>query len=438
MFRLRTAEPQGEERFSLSQYFEKLNFAGHQYLLPSQARNLQTSRLEPPQGFEQAVNVAYAGNGVIGAAIAARAYLISQLRFRWQRPDGSYFTTADLDVLNRPELVRRSLLLNQAERHVSLHGAAFFARQNRTEPITLLRPDWVTLLFQSDHDASAALQQHDAKLFALVYKPGGSETAPPVMFAPDEFAMWAPEPDPTCWWRGSSWVTALINEILTDRQANDFTAKFFENGATPQVIVSLDPSVTKEQAETYAAMVNEKHAGAQNAYKTMFIGGGAQPHVVGSDLKSLSMREIHGLIETRIAVRSRVPAVVLSIAEGLGGSALNAGNYAQTRRLWGDGWFSPHAQDLCAALAPLVNRPGNDVELSFDPSLIEFLQEDRKDEAEIRQANAVTARQLVEAGYDPDSVTTYIDTSDVKALKHTGNLSVQLQPPGAQLATASN
>lgn len=436
MMRLRAAEERAT--YSLSQYLELLNFDGHQYLLPSTAVPLNTSRLDPPQVFGQYVQTAYRGNGVIGAAVAARAYLMSQLRFRWRRPDGTTFTTADLDAFNRPKRVRRSLLLNQAERHVSCGGAAYFVRQNRIEPVMLLRPDWCSLLFGSQLDPGDAVNQHDCDLIGLVYRPGGSPTAKPTLFKADEFVQWAPEPDPTCWWTGSSWVQALLEEVLTARQATDFTAKFFKNGATPQVMVSLDPSVTKEQASGYAEMIQEKYGGAQNAYKTMVLGGGATPHVVGADLKAISMREIQGLIETRISVRSRVPAVVLSIAEGLGGSALNAGNYQQTRRLWGDGWFSPHAQDLCAAIAPLLRSPGDDVELTFDPTMIEFLQEDRKDEAEIRSKDAITARQLVDGGFDPDSVTAYINTNDVRVLKHTGNLSVQLQPPGAAPAATSN
>lgn len=435
MFRLRVADPPTEQRFGtfgFSQYLELLDFAGYQYMLPSAARNLHTSRLEPPQLFEQYVQVAYRGNGVIGAAVAARAYLMSQLRLKWRREDGSLFTTPDLDAFNRPARVRRSLLFNQMERHVSLMGAAYPLRQDRVEDVTLLRPDWCTLILGSELDADAALHQHDAALQAVVYRPGGSATATPVMFGPDEVAQWVPEPDPTCWWTGSAWVQSLISEVLTDRQAGDFTAKFFENGATPQVIVSLDPSVTAETATQYADMFRDKYEGASKAFKTMILGGGADPTVVGVDLRGIQLRELYGHLETRIAIRSRVPAAILGIQEGLGGSALNAGNYGQLRRMWSDSWFAPHAQDFCGAVAPLVDSPGPDVELSFDPKLIEFVQEDRKDEAEIRQSDAITARQLVEAGYEPDSVADYIDRGDIKVLKHTGNLSVQLQPPGSQ------
>ena len=59
-----------------------------------------------------------------------------------------------------------------------------------------------------------------------------------------------------------------------------------------------------------------------------------------------------------------------------------------------------------------------------------FLQEDVLDNAEISQRNAQSIRTLVDGGFDPDSVVQAIDTSDLLLLRHSGNLSVQLQPAG--------
>jgi hypothetical protein len=60
---------------------------------------------------------------------------------------------------------------------------------------------------------------------------------------------------------------------------------------------------------------------------------------------------------------------------------------------------------------------------------IMFLQEDRKDEAEIRATQASSMRQLVEAGFEPSTVTKFIATGDTTVLQHTGVFSVQLQAP---------
>jgi len=133
----------------------------------------------------------------------------------------------------------------------------------------------------------------------------------------------------------------------TDRtgQATTFKSKFFANSATPQLIVTLDAQTTQAQAEDIAKSIARGHEGAKPAYKTLVLGGGADVTVAGSNLGQLDLKNTQGSDETRIALRSRVPATILGISEGLAGSALNAGNYSQTRRLWSDAWFTPTAQN---------------------------------------------------------------------------------------------
>src|SRR5690606_29435855 len=132
---------------------------------------------------------------------------------------------------------------------------------------------------------------------------------------------------------------------------------------------------------------------------------------------------------TRISFLSRVPAPILGIAEGLAGSSLNAGNFAQARRVFGDGWLMPTAQDLATALAPLVNVP-RDCELWPDVSDIRFLREDAKDAAEIEQVKAATIRQLIDGGFVPETVVAAVVGQDMQKLRHSGLTSVQLVPPG--------
>ncbi|MFS8586663.1 MAG: phage portal protein, partial [Acidimicrobiia bacterium] len=143
----------------------------------------------------------------------------------------------------------------------------------------------------------------------------------------------------------------------------------------------------------------------------------------------LDLKGVQGGFETRIAYLSRVPAVVLSIAEGMQGSSLNAGNYAQARRNFADSWVYPTLQDICASLATIVDVP-SDAELWFDTSDMPFLREDEKDAAEIEQIRASTIRQLIDGGFTPESAIRAVVTEDMSVLQHTGMLSVQLQPPG--------
>ncbi len=92
---------------------------------------------------------------------------------------------------------------------------------------------------------------------------------------------------------------------------------------------------------------------------------------------------------------------------------------------------------MAGALATIIPSPGRDTRLWYDDRDIPFLQEDVKDEADIQQTQAISIKQLVEAGFTPESVIDAIESNDFARLKHTGLFSIQLQEPGMQVpATA--
>jgi hypothetical protein len=339
-----------------------------------------------------------------------------------------------LQPLERPGSCDRPTLLSLVEQHASYGGNAFLFHR-RGEPTYVLRPDWVSVLLASDStDDPEILQSEwpaDTRVAGYVYTPGGPGRGNPFLMPLGSVAHWMPEPDPKFPWRGRSWVQSVLSEALLDIQATGHQSKFFENAATPQMVFSLDEKLTATQVREFAEIVNAGHAGAENAYKNLFLGGGADVTVVGSDLKALSLRDMQGGFETRVAVRSRVPAAVLGVREGLAGSALNSGNYTATRRLWADGWFAPSAESLCSALEAVIDTP-SDAELAYDPARVLFLQEDRMDEAEIQGRQAATLRTLIEAGYEPETVREAVSTDDLSKLRHSGLYSVQLQAVGSQ------
>lgn len=418
---------------SFQSYADWVVFQGQQYPLGT----MSGSRPDMPDPhFVGYVRGVHQRNGIVSAAVVARALLLSQLRFVWRNTrasstPGRTFGASNLAPLERPGSSTRPDLLFRLELDASYAGNAYGVRRANT--ITRLRPDWVTVVLGSDQepswDGDVMVAPSDAREIGIVYKPeGAGRKGRPEAFLPGEYFHWMPEPDPVDFWRGSSWVTSVLREVTTDGQASEHQSKFFEHAATPNLVFVMDPTKTSEQVAEFAKIVNEKHSGTGNAYRNMFLGGGSDVKVVGAENAALGLKDVQGGFESRIASRSRVPAVVLGIREGMAGSALNSGNYAQTRRLWADGWFSPTAQNLCAALESVMKPPG-DAELWYDPAEVLFLQEDQKDAADIAQTNAQALRALVEAGYDPDTAVDAVTTGDLSKLRHTGVFSVQLQPP---------
>jgi hypothetical protein len=121
---------------------------------------------------------------------------------------------------------------------------------------------------------------------------------------------------------------------------------------------------------------------------------------------------------------------LLGISEGLSGSSLNAGNFSAARRNFADTWVYPSLQDLAGSLAPVVKVPA-DAELWFDPADMPILREDAKDAADIEAVKAVTICSYVKEGFTAESAVAAVRGQDVSLLKHSGLLSVQLQPPGS-------
>jgi hypothetical protein len=68
-------------------------------------------------------------------------------------------------------------------------------------------------------------------------------------------------------------------------------------------------------------------------------------------------------------------------------------------------------------------------ELWYDDRNIPALKEDVLNAAEVQAKQASSIRQLLDAGYEPDSVVDAIVSGDFKRLSHSGLYSVQLQPP---------
>jgi hypothetical protein len=175
--------------------------------------------------------------------------------------------------------------------------------------------------------------------------------------------------------------------------------------------------------------MNEASVGPANAYKTLYTGGGADVRVVGADMHQLDFRATQGAGETRIAAAGGVPPIVVGLSEGL--AAATYSNYGQARRAFADMFLRSQWRSLCGAIAPLVDVPA-DSTLWYDSRDVAFLREDVKDLAEVQSINAATINGLIASGHTPESSKLAVLAEDFSLLVHTGMVSVQLLPPGAQ------
>jgi hypothetical protein len=389
-------------------------------------------------------------NGIVFACMYARLRVFADANFLWrdrgQGQLGAFYDSPELTMLRRPwQGGTLTNLLSWMEIDATFAGNNFettcddtgrYGKASRGGPnrrVTRLRPDWVTLVIGSHSDDPYAL---DAHVVGLIYEPPlssiGGKRAKPVVLLPDEVSHYAPIPDPVARFRGMSWLTPVLREISSDLAATDHKLKRFENGAQLQTVVSLDKDVSPEAFDEFVSRFQAGHRGTANAYKTLFLGGGADVTVVGADMQKLDFKNLTGAGETRIAAAAGVHPVVVGLSESLAGSSLNAGNYSAARRNVSDGTLNHLWSEAASSLETLFVRPSDVAELCVDKRDVAFVRDDAKDVAEIQRTRAVALRQLIDAGWEPDAAVQFVQSDDLSHLvgAHSGLFSVQLQPPG--------
>ena len=420
-------EERSDKTLAFNDYVSLLssfNFSGHNYTLPGSQQELIGG------SYQSLARLGYKTNGIVFACMNIRMRLFSEARFQFQQlrtgGPGNLFGTSDLQLLESPwpggttgDLLARMI------QHADLAGNAFVVRRNGH--LACLRPDWVTLVGGIPGDGEASIWHPDAKVLGYVYQEGGPGSGRPrLTFLPEEIAHFCPIPDPETRFTGMSWLSPIIRELMADKAATEHKLKFFENGATPNLVVKLDVTDLKV-FQDWIEQFKSDHEGVTNAYKTMFLAAGADAQVVGTNLQQLEFKVTQGAGETRIAAAAGVPPVIVGLSEGL--QAATYSNYGQARRALGDGTMWPLWRNVAGSLEPIVNVPPGS-RLWIDASGIPFLREDEKDAADIQNTQAQSIRLLVDSGYESGSVVDAVTSGDLSRLMHTGLFSVQLQPAG--------
>lgn len=372
----------------------------------------------------------YMSNPVIFAAERIRMAIFSEARLAFQRlrdnRPGDLFGTSELRVFERPwDGATTSDFLALSLLHADLAGNAYATKSGGQ--IRMFRPDWMKILLVATNG-----NPNDVRVGGYEYHHGGFGQSDPEMFTADEMMHFYPNPDPVFPFRGVSWITAAVRDLQSDSQATIHKQKFFENGATPNMVVKLDVS-DEERFKAWVKVLEQNHRGFDNAYKTLYLAAGSDATVVGKDMQQVDFAAVQNAGVERILSAAGLHPAILGLAGGLEGASLNSGNFSAARRLAGDGTFRPLWRNFCGSAERLVRTP-SDARLWYDDRDIPFLRDDTADAAAIRKEDALTIESLIRSGYTPDSARDAVINSDYSLLVHTGLVSVQLQVPGTSAA----
>jgi phage portal protein BeeE len=392
--------------------------------------------------FQRTVTDLYKQSGPVYSCIAARARVFNQIRFLFQRfrsgrPSELYWDT-QLRLLERPSQIGSSTTyLTEAEVDASLSGNNYMClvdadgnigRLARNNPsLVRMRPDWVKLIIRSPSKNPFNV---DARVIALEYTPPGMQ-GDPLILMPDEFSHYAPMPDPEARFRGMSWLTPIYREAMADKAYTSHKEAFLRNGATPNLVVKMSEDVEDDDFQAFVAKFKEDYEGTANAYKTLFIAGGADVTPLSMDFQQLDLRANQEAIETRICSGAGVHPVIAGVSQGLQGSSLNAGNFTAAKRLFVDTTIRDLWGQMAGCLEVFTSFTA-DSRLWYDARDIPFLRDDAEQEAKTFFTQTQSARQLADGGWDPDAAVDAAKVSDISLIKgkHSGLLSVQLQEPG--------
>ena len=361
--------------------------------------------------FKSYVETGYQTNGVVFAAVGARARLLSEIEFKFRDlQTGELFGTPALSRLERPwpngstgDLVFR---LEQAG---SLQGNGY----------VLSTPNgWQVL-----NPSKVQVVSDGMWVAGYLYWSDGIGVGRSRFLPVDDVAHYAPNPDPLRPYLGMSWMTAVASEILGDRDMEAHRRKFFSHAATPNMIVKIEQSLQPEDRHRLEEAVSRRYSG-DNAWKTMIIDQGADVQVVGSSFADMQFVDVQAQGEIRVCQAAGVPPQLIGTQLGLKSSTFT--NYTQAFRWFVDATIRPLWRSMAKALETIVDVPAG-AELWYDDRRVPALQQDAKDQADIFDANARTIGALIRAGWTADSSRDAVLSGNFGVLEHTGLMPNTLQ-----------
>lgn len=397
-----------------------------------------------PHTFVGLAANAYAANGPVFSCMLVRMLVFSSIRFEWQRmrdgkPSDTFANDPNLRILQRPWAngTTQDLLVRMIQ-DADLAGNAYITYDAEANELVRLRPDWMSVVLEPRMIRGGLTERGGGqigwrKIGFMYTEQGFGADFNPVFLEPNQVVHYMPIPDPLSNYRGMSWLTPILREIRADHSMTRHHQKFFDNGATPNMIVKYEQGMTLDKIKAFKELMDEGNTGIENAYKTLHLAPGADPIPVGANMQQVDFKSLQGGGETRIAAAAGVPPVIAGFSEGL--QAATYANYSQARRRFSDGTMHPLWENVAGSLESIMPRPGtrggDDVRLWYDAKDVPFLREDEKDAAAIQNTEALTITSLITAGYEADSVVAAVRSGDWRLLKHSGLMSVQLLPPGA-------
>jgi HK97 family phage portal protein len=199
----------------------------------------------------------------------------------------------------------------------------------------------------------------------FVYKSGGKT----VVFSRDEMmqiAYFHPE-NP---YYGLAPTEVLRTALIADIRAIDWNRIFFENDATPGLVLSTDQHLTPQQAEAVREHWRDRYQGVQKSHRIAVLSNGLKIQTISPTHTDMDFLNLRGWNREEILAVYGVPPIVVGLYKDANRAAA-----ATMRRLFYEQTVIPRLGKLEATLTAELIPSGEPVKLFFDLGAIEALHE---------------------------------------------------------------
>jgi HK97 family phage portal protein len=306
----------------------------------------------------------YAASSAVYACIRLRANSVARPILRvYRNVQGERQEVVDHSLTTLLNYINpfwtRTQLWRQTETDLCWHGNAFWALENlpnKPNEIWRMRPDWVEIVTDPVHYIKGYIYRVDGRDYA---------------WSADEvihFRYFNPLHE---FW-GLSPLAAARLAVEMGIDAVTYNRYFFQNYATPSLVLTTKDFISKEQADELLARWNEAVRGVKKAGRTAILHSGLEPKPLGVSQKDAEWLSSMKWALEDVARVYGVPAPLIGEEKAVYKNISEA-----EAALWRETiipellWFE---EILNVELVPLFKEQG--LYVAYDLSSIEALQED--------------------------------------------------------------
>jgi len=223
-------------------------------------------------------------------------------------------------------------------------------------------------------------------------------------------------PNPEDPYRGLGAVQAAMREVWTSRALAEWNLNFFRNGAIPGGVIEVPQALTDTQFSDLIRHWRESHKGVSRAHRVGVLEQGAKFNATTYSVKDLMITELRGMTRDALMEAFGVSKTMLGITEDVNRANAVAGEYQYAKYVdlprairWRDMWNNFYL--------PLFGPTAEGLEWDFTSPV----PEDTEAANAERESKAKAAKDLNDAGYNPDDVT---EAVGLPKMRHTGRAPV--------------